>query len=90
MVVWKYRLTWGYQEIEMPFDAVPLTARDQKGAGEMWVGVEPGAPKETRAFCTVGTGEPITEDRLKRYVGTCLFQEAALVAHVFEVARRGG
>jgi hypothetical protein len=81
--------------ISMPTGAVVLTVQTQRrGQGglareepNIWALVDPTAPHEPRHFRLAGTGHPIEEEELGRYVGTFLVRDGQLVFHVWEVTK---
>jgi hypothetical protein len=89
-VVWKYGISWpavaaGEVIFEMPAGAELLTVQVQNDQGALWALVDPAAPKESRFFRVVPTGDPPEELTAEQYVGT--FQLGWTVWHVFEVLR---
>jgi hypothetical protein len=82
--VWKFPVTPGPFEVEMPKGAQVLSVQVQGGEPFMWALVDDQAPKEKRSFNTVGTGHDSDEIQNWRFVGT--FQLGPLVFHLFERA----
>lgn len=82
-VIYKYPVTPEF-ELELPPDAFVLTVQMQRDNPVMWVLLDPEAPKVTRRFITLATGEQ-TEIEAKDlwYINT--FQVDYLVFHLFEV-----
>mgnify|MGYP001619838869 CR=1 FL=1 len=82
--VWKYDLKIvDVQRIEMPVMAKLLCVQVQAGIPELWVLVNPDAPKELRTIATVETGH-LVELTLGEYVGTYQIADESLVFHVFD------
>lgn len=72
--------------LELPEGARVLTVQAQGGAGVfLWALVDPDAPVEERAFRLAGTGHPINETNVLKYINTFQLQGGALVFHLFEM-----
>lgn len=74
-------------EIDMPKGARILSVQVQRGEPQVWGLVDPSAPKETRTFVLLGTGN-VHASRLIvdcDYVGTFQIEGGALVFHLFAV-----
>ncbi len=80
--IWKFPLNPD-ASIEIPQGGQLLTGQAQRDEPQLWVMVDPSAPKETRRFKTFGTGHEITEDP-GTYVATFQMRGGSLVFHVFE------
>lgn len=81
-VIYKYPVAPKF-ELELPPDAFVLTVMVQNGIPAMWILLDPEAPKVTRKFVTLATGEPTeTEQKHLWYIGT--FQSSYGVFHLFE------
>jgi len=79
--VWKYSLFMGLTEVDLPVGAEFLHVAEQGGIPQMWVLIDPEAPKETRQFEIRGTGSPVEEQRT--WLGT--WQSPPYVWHLFEI-----
>lgn len=84
--VWKYQITPGRNEIELPKDAQILAVQTQYGNPCLWVLVNPKAAKETRYFDVFGTGHDIPYDMgtERHYIGTFQLENGHLIFHLFE------
>ena len=81
--VYKWTLTPGVCEIEMPDGADILTVQAQHAEPVLWALVNPDAPVARRTFRVIGTGHDIGPGE-HTYIGTLQLQAGALVIHVFE------
>ncbi len=79
--VWKYPLSMGHTDVELPGGAKVLHVDEQDGIPQMWVLVDTEAPKEPRQFEVRGTGHNVEEGRI--YVDT--WQSPPYVWHLFEI-----
>lgn len=79
-VVWKFKLSRGFQVLDLPADAEPLCVHMQGDLRCIWFRVNPDLPTVRRRFVTVGTGWP---DAYGKYIGT--LHDGGYVWHVFEV-----
>lgn len=68
----------------MPEKVGQLTVGVQRGRLCIWALVDTDTPMKTRYFEIYGTGHQIPRTQ-RRYLGTVLLHEDALVLHVFEV-----
>lgn len=82
--IWKYTLSVSdHPFITMPKGAKVLSVDVQHGDVQVWVLVDPEAPKELRGFRVAGTGQPLEEKiESMRFIGTV--QIGDLVWHIFE------
>ena len=80
--IWKYRVAEVYNNLEVPEAAVPLTVQMQDDEPQMWLLVDPEAPKEKRRFNIYGTGWEMP-NWPGNYVGT--WQDGSFVFHVFDM-----
>lgn len=80
--VWKYPVR-PTMEIELPVGAQVLSVQMQGGEPQMWVHLDPAAPKEVRSFAVFGTGHEIPDD-YTLFIGTFQTHGGLLVFHVFE------
>jgi len=84
--IYKYQLTGGETEVEMPCGARVLAVQCQGNTLCLWAEVDPDEKAMTkRMFKVIGTGE-FTEDReatARIYIGTV--QAGIFVWHIFEV-----
>lgn len=69
---------------QMPRGAKPLYVAEQYGALCIWVLCNPDVEMVGHRFHVVGTGHPIG-DEVGPYVGTAIFDQGALVLHVFDL-----
>lgn len=82
--VWKFGLSVGHQEIEMPADSELLSVQVQNGLPCLWAVVDPSAPKAMVRFRVHGTGHPLEEDIDEWiWLGTFQMHGGGLVFHVF-------
>lgn len=81
--VWKYILTVGEDGglVEMPKDAIILSAGNQDGKICVWAIVDPKVERVTRQFRVIGTGWPVTGYR-GTFIGTAIMDP--FVWHVFD------
>jgi len=71
--------------IEMPKGAKILSAAIQHGKGVLWALVDPNAEKERRQVLITATGGNIGDEfDGRRFIGTLLFGEGAIVLHAWE------
>ncbi len=71
------------QEIEVPYGAEMLCAREQHDQICVWYRCDPMQLKEPRTIAIVGTGHPAPGND-GRYLGTAFLHDGDLVCHVFE------
>lgn len=83
-VVWKYAVRPGRFRVEMPVGARILSVGEQFGEAQMWALVVPDAPKESRGFTCLVTGNETAETDLGDFIGTFQLANGALVFHLFE------
>lgn len=81
--IWKFLVT-AKTVIELPKDAQPLTVQVQHDKPQLWVLLDPKAPRIPRVFYTFGTGQDIDIPTPLRYIATWQLQERGLVFHTFE------
>lgn len=92
MTIWKYILK-PTCTIEMPEGSLILSVQAQLQADGvleevcMWVLVDPDLPKVPREFVVYGTGHPVRDDRVEKFLGTVQLSGGKLVFHVFEVPK---
>lgn len=84
--VWKWTL-YPKSIIEVPVGAKILTIQEQNGEPQIWMLVDPDAPKCKRRFLSYGTGHEMPDDP-GQYVGTFQLKDDGLVFHVFEVLEK--
>lgn len=84
MQIFKYQLPIGaaVPVLRMPSGGRVLTVQLQHGVITLWAEVEPEAPRVSRTFRIVGTGQAFDPTGLD-YVGT-VQAESGLVWHVYE------
>jgi hypothetical protein len=71
------------QLVSMPAFAEILTVQLQDGKPVIWAYVETTASQDRRLIETFGTGNPITNQSERKYIGTYQLPDG-LVFHVFE------
>lgn len=82
--IWKYKIdVTDRQMIEMPCGAELLSVGVQDGHPVLWALVNPTHYQPYRVLRIYGTGHPV-DDEPKRFVGTFMLHDGALVFHVFE------
>jgi hypothetical protein len=84
--IWKFVLqAVGIQRIFMPRGAKILTVREQrKDTVCLWAEVDTDARPEERVIEAFGTGHQMDTDIDRKYVGTVILQDGALVFHIYE------
>lgn len=82
--IWKFKITSAKMSLEMPDGSTVLTVQAQDNYPNMWCLVDPNAPKVTRKFEVMITGEEFDSQCLE-YVGTFQTDKGSFVGHVFEV-----
>lgn len=87
--IWKYPVSAGAFELEMPADAAVLSVQTQGQEPVMWALVDPQASKQIRHFITLPTGGEVP-DGCGRFVGTFQLMGGALVFHLCELQRLPG
>ena len=89
--IWKFTLSvQDKQEIEMPKDAIILTAQIQKDELQLWAAVDTdiSIPTEIRYIGICGTGNPIPNpNNMNKYISTFQLYNGALIFHVFELIK---
>ena len=89
--VWKYNLNveMGENKITMPYAAENLQVGVDQSHPEnyralsLWVMVNPEAQQVERTFLVVGTGFPLPNNKIMKYIGTVVTKPFAW--HVFEM-----
>lgn len=82
--IWKFMLlNVPAQAIQMPENALVLSAQLQNGMINIWAEVDESAPMEERKFAIFGTGWPMPSDVKLGFIATIQIQN--LVWHVFEI-----
>lgn len=75
-------------DARLPIGARVLSVAAARAEGsrylELWALVDPDADSEDRYFRIFGTGHPVDEDFLGRFIGTVSMAGGALIWHVFE------
>ena len=79
-VIWKYPVSPKF-DMELPEDAQVLSVQTQGEDAQMWVLLDPEAPKVKRTFHAIATGEKFNAT-FSKYIGT--FQVDWMVFHLFE------
>ena len=84
--IWKYTIDPTNLTIEMPKEAIILTAREQGDNICLWVEVDPCKLLEPRIFEVFGTGHDIPIDMgiERKYIGTAIIYSGTLIFHVYE------
>lgn len=84
--VWKYLISTGHFEHEMPAGArIIHVEKPHGGASAFWAIVAPDAPMQRRRFCAYGTGQEFDGGT---YLGT-FEPEYGLIFHLFELTESG-
>lgn len=88
-VIYKYSIEPGQQIILLPRDAKVLSVQTQYEKPQMWVLLDPDAPKVGRLFGTYSTGVPLDLDKDERLIplGTFQLRGGTLVFHTFEIVK---
>ena len=82
--IWKYHITYGQNEYEMPKDAKILSAQLQHNEFCVWALVDPEKEKEIRTIEIFGTGLPFNvSDGKYKFIDT--IQHGWFVGHIFEI-----
>lgn len=84
--IWKYTLRLqDKDELQVPAGSVILSVGNPKENLWVWILVNPNeTEKETKKFRIYGTGHPVDESILGRFLGTVSFMDGNLIFHVFE------
>lgn len=83
--VWKFSIPVAdVVEIEMPQGAEILHVNEQHHCPTIWALVDPSQPMEKRQFRFAGTGHPIQEEHIGKFIGTFFQFDGSLVFHIFE------
>lgn len=72
-------------DISMPEGATILCVETQGEQPCMWALVDPDAPELNRKFRVFGTGHPVYDAEMLKFIATYQLQGGALVFHIFEV-----
>jgi hypothetical protein len=80
-VIWKYQVKPRF-DLDLPEDALVLSVQVQGEEAQMWVLLDPEAPKVKRTFDAIPTGRRFDASHM-HYIGT--FQMDWMVFHLFEV-----
>lgn len=93
--VWKYEVPIGsgdWFNLEIPMRASPLCVQMQtislgglRAVPQLWMLVDPAAPRVTRRFRIAGTGYSLPDGLA--YIGTFQMADGQLVGHLFEDPR---
>lgn len=74
-----------YVTLFLPEGAEVLCVGDQQGVMNLWARVNPAnAPTVARKFRVFGTGHPIPDNGLMKYLGTVQQMSGQLIWHMFE------
>ena len=83
-IIYKYQLqTTDEQFIEMPLGAEVLTVQTQNEIPCIWVRVNPEHSKIRYRFRIFGTGHPIEDNFVGKYIGTYQLKNGGLVFHLW-------
>lgn len=74
--------------VEKSIGAILGQVEVQDGSPYIWACVNPSAKSEPRQFRLYGTGHPIEEDCLLKFIGTFQLFGGRLVYHLFEEVER--
>ncbi len=83
-VIHKFRLKAQVTRVELPESAVVRHVAEQGDQDCMWVELDPTARHVLRQFRVYATGETMEKSSTRKFVGTFLSDDGALVWHVFE------
>lgn len=85
--IWKYELTFSFDEIEIeiPYGFKILTVQNQHDKLVMWCEVQSNLKPKKVKFRVIGTGHPIGNNENLSYIGSAQFDHGRLVFHVFRV-----
>lgn len=83
-VIWKFKISVGLNNIEMPKGAEPLSVQNQHEQSVMWALCDPKETAEMRRFLVVGTGHSFNTEKVK-YIGTFQSDDGNYVWHLFEL-----
>ncbi len=84
LTIWKYPVSLGQFELEMPGDSAVLSVQVQNNEPVMWVVADPEATKRPFRFVTIPTGGNVPEGS-GRFIGTFQLAGGALVFHLCEL-----
>jgi hypothetical protein len=69
----------------LPIGAEILAIQVQREMPVFWAEVDPGSEPERRRFRVVGTGYPLPDAEVRKYLGTFQLDDGDLVFHLFEI-----
>lgn len=84
-VIYKYKLdTTDWQNIDLPKNSDILCVQIQNDLLYLWALINPNTKiKEVNRIRIIGTGQPISDEVIGRYIGTYQIPKYNLVYHVF-------
>ncbi len=82
--IWKFTLEASSTIIDMPKDASILSVQTQNDIPCIWALVSIEAEKEKRCFDAFQTGQHISCDIERKYIGTVQLSNGDFVIHIFE------
>ena len=80
--IWKYKLSVGENEINLPSYNQILTVQLQNEEPYVWVLLDPKEKTYPMLFDVYGTGHTIEDSQFKHYIGT--WQDGPHVWHLFK------
>ena len=87
--IYKYNLSFPIdtiQEVEMPYGAQIISAKNQKEQICIWAIIDEEEERhEYRKFEICGTGTPIESKKEMKFIDTVLMSQGTFVFHVFEL-----
>jgi len=90
--IWKYPLTNDVTTLNLPADAVILSAHAQDNKPTLWVqqSITPSTVTVPRQFICIPTGTTMPPlGQLHSFIGTVLLHQDAFVLHVYEFLEAG-
>lgn len=82
--VWKFPVRLEDEwTLSAPRGFDPLSVQIQGGEPFLWATVDPNKPAMDYTIRVAGTGHPIEERRIQKFVGTFQLHGGALVFHIF-------
>jgi hypothetical protein len=82
--VYKFKIDLDDCTLDMPQGAAILDLQSQYGVHYLWALVDVTAPKQTRRFITVDTGQPLPDGECQ-HIASVQTHGGRLLHHVFEV-----
>jgi hypothetical protein len=88
--IWKYPLTNDVTTLNLPAEAVILSAHAQDNKPTIWVQQSPSIVTVPRQFICIPTGTTLPPlGQLHSFIGTVLLHQDAFVVHVYEFLEAG-